>query len=75
MEAPARLENFMPTAIPTNPAELRRILTTIQLQIIYDIGIELDRLLLPLRNIKITFDELDPNQDLSIKGEESLKDT
>ena len=66
VEAPAQLEEIMPTAIPTNSAELRRILATIQLQIIYDIGIELDRFSLPLHNIKITFDELDPDQDLSI---------
>ncbi len=75
VNAPARLVDIMPTAIPTNQVELERIIGTIRLQILYDTGMELDRLRKPLRDMEIAFDELDLDQYLRfVKGEESLKD-
>ena len=58
VEAPTRLEELMATAVPTNPEDLRRILQTIRLQIMYDTGMELDKLRLPLRRMEIAFDKL-----------------
>ena len=74
VKAPTRLEEIMPTAIPTNSADLKRILHTIRLRIIYDTGMELDRLRLPLRNMEIVFDELNLDQYTPVEGEESVKD-
>ena len=75
VEVPARLEEIMPTAIPTNEADLRKILDTIRRQIIYDTGMEVDRLRRPLRDMEITFDKLDLDQYLQlVEEEDSLKD-
>lgn len=54
VEAPAWLEEIMPP-IPTNPAEIRMILHALRLQILYDTGMELDRLRRPLRGMEIVF--------------------
>lgn len=75
VKAPAQLEEVIPTAIPADSADLKRIVHTIRLRILYDTGMELERLQLPLRKIDIAFNNLDRNQCLEpVQREEYLRD-
>ena len=74
VEHPPRLKDIIPMAIPTDKAELCKILNIIRRQILFDTGQVLDSFRVPLRNMEIEFGKLNLDQYLSVEGEEVIKD-